>query len=83
MLPVASMSFDVEPVEFVQILHTGSGHWITVSNIGMKHAEVKVFDSMYKHVPTMVKAQISSLLATEEPAIKMNMMDVQMQSGGV
>ena len=30
----------------------------------------------------MVKAQIASLLATEEPAIKMNMMDVQMQSGG-
>ena len=77
-----TMSFDVEPGEFVQILHTGSGHWITVSNIGMKHAEVQVFDSMYKHVPTMVKAQIASLLATEEPAIKMNMMDVQMQSGG-
>lgn len=76
-----TMNFDVEPGEFVQILHTGQGHWNTISTIGMRHAEVQVFDSMYMSVPTMATAQIASLLATEEPAIQLNIMDVQMQSG--
>ena len=73
---------DVEPGEFVQILHTGHGHWNTISTIGMKNAEVQVFDSMYMCVPTIAKAQIAVLLTTEEPSIKLNFMDVQMQSGG-
>ena len=77
-----TMNFDVEPGEFVQILHTGHGHWNTISTIGMKHAEVQVFDSVYMCVPTIAKAQIAVLLTTEEPSIKLNFMDVQMQSGG-
>ena len=77
-----TMNFDVEPGEFVQILHTGHGHWNTISTIGMKHAEVQVFDSMYMCVPTIAKAQIAVLLTAEEPSIKLNLMDVQMQSGG-
>ena len=41
-----------------------------------------MFDSMYMCLPTKVKAQIATLLATEQPAIKVNYMDVHMQSGG-
>ena len=37
---------------------------------------------MYMCLPTMAKAQIATLLATEQPAIKVNYMDVHMQSGG-
>ena len=48
----------------------------------MKHAEVQVFDSLYMCVPTIAKAQIATLLYTEELAIKASFMDVQMQSGG-
>ena len=77
-----TMNFVVEPDEFVQIIHTGHGHWNTISTIGMKHGEVQVFDSMYMCLPTMAKAQIATLLATEQPAIKVNYMDVHMQSGG-
>lgn len=33
-------------------------------------------------VPTEAKTQIANLLATAQPAIKLNFMDVQMQSGG-
>ena len=77
-----TMNFDVEPGEFVQILHPGQRHWNTISNIGMKHAEVQVFDSLYMCVPTMAKAQIATLLTTEESVIKVSFMDVQMQSGG-
>ena len=76
------MNFDVEPGEFVQILHTGHGHWNTVSTIGVRHSEVQIFDSMYICMPTMAKAQIASLLNTEEASITVNFMNVQMQSGG-
>ena len=77
-----TMNFDVEPGEFVQILHTGQGHWNTVSTIGLKHAEVQAFDSLYMCIPTIAKAQIATLLTTEEPTITVSFMDVQMQSGG-
>ena len=43
---------------------------------------MQVFNSMYICVPTMARAQIASLLTTEEPAIRVSFMDVQMQSGG-
>jgi len=76
------MNSDVQRGEFVQILHTGHGHWMTVSTIGMKLAEVQAFDSMYMSVPTMAKAQIANLITTEESAINVLLMDVQMQSGG-
>ena len=76
------MNFDVEPGEFIQILHTGHGHWNTVSTIGVRHSEVQIFDSMYICIPTMAKAQIARLLNTEEASITVNFMDVQMQSGG-
>ena len=76
------MNFDVQPGEIIQILYTGQGHWNTVSTIGAKHAEVQVFDSMYMCVPTIAKAQIASLLNTEEASITVSFMDVQMQSGG-
>ena len=38
--------------------------------------------SIYMCVTTMAKAQIASLLNTEEAYITVNFMDVQMQSGG-
>lgn len=41
------MTSDVEPGEFVQILHNGAGHWVTISIIGQEHPEVQVFDSPY------------------------------------
>ena len=29
-----TMNFDVEPGKFVQILHNGHGHWLTISTMG-------------------------------------------------
>ena len=77
-----TMSFDVEPGEFVQILHSGHGHWLTISTVGTQHPEVQVYDSMYTCCPTACKTQIASLLATNHSAIELKYMDVQMQSGG-
>ena len=76
-----TMNFDVEPGEFIQILHTGHGHWNTVSTVGVRHSEVQIFDSMYMCIPTMAKAQITNLLNTVESSVTVSFMDVQMQSG--
>ena len=75
------MNFNVETKEFVQIIHTGEGHRFTVSTIGTVHPEVLIYDSMYSTLPMLAKAQIASLLSTQQPTIKVKLMDVQMQSG--
>ena len=63
------------------ILHTGQGHWMTVTTIGTKHPEVLVFDSLCACALTLAKAQIASLLATQHPVITLKFVDLQMQSG--
>ena len=40
------LAFDVESEEFVQVLHDGHGHWLTVSTIGT-YPLVNVYDSLY------------------------------------
>ena len=67
--------------EFIQVLHHGHDHWLTISTIGAAKDEV-VFDSMYASVSTKVKHQIAALLATQSKTIKLTFVDVQKQSGG-
>ena len=55
-------NFNVEPDEFIQILHNGSNHWVTVSTIGTKHPEVFVYDNMYTKAPDILQQQITGLL---------------------
>ena len=75
-------NFIVEPAEFVQVIHNGRGHWLTVSTIGTSHPDIHVYDSMYPSVNTCVKAQIAAILHTESPAIRQQFMEVQKQAGG-
>ena len=74
-------SFEVETGEFVQIIHTGEGHWHVVSTIGTQHPDVNVFDSMYCHCSEHSKVQISNLLMTKKNTIQLHYNNVQMQSG--
>ena len=74
-------SFEVETGEFVQIIHTGEGHWHVVSTIGTQYPDVNVFDSMYCHCPEHSKLQISNLLMTKKNTIRLQYNNVQMQSG--
>jgi len=67
--------------EFVQILNTGEGHWVTVSTIGTSHPLVCVFDSLYSSAGTRLEAQIASLIHTEKPEICLEFMDVPVQAG--
>ena len=66
---------DIEPAEFVQIIHNGQGHWQT---IGTSHADVHVYDSKHPSAGTLVKAQTTALLHTESPVICLKFMHVRM-----
>ena len=80
---VQTCGFEIESGEFVQILHDGHGHWLTISTVGAEDgAEVYVYDSMHPSVGTFTKKEIASILCTEKQKIQLKFMDVQMQAGG-
>ena len=60
----ARLSFEIEAAEFVQVLHIGCGHWVTVSTIGCAPGEVDIFDSLPPATTCDLKWQIAALLAT-------------------
>ena len=74
--------FTIEPDEFVQILHDGSAHWVTISTTGCKHPEVWMFDSLYCTLSPALKHQIAALLVSKEQKKSVQFMEVQMQAGG-
>ena len=60
-----TLAFSVMKEQFIQVLHTGRGHWLTISNIGCATDEVDVFDSMPPAVNASLKNQIASLLTSK------------------
>ena len=64
-----TLAFDVIQGEFVQVLHTGAGHWVTISTIGCGPAEVDVFDSLCPFLNGALERQIAELLCTEQDVI--------------
>ena len=43
-------NFDIASGEFIQILHTGTDHWLCISSIGCSPGVVHLFDSFYNDV---------------------------------
>ena len=77
------MSFEIQRQEFIQILHDGYSHWLTVSNIGGSgNNEISVYDSMYPSTGTYTQKQIAALISSKEKEIVIKMMNVQLQYGG-
>ena len=73
-------SFDVMgSSEFVQVMNAND-HWIAVSTIGCQYSHIKVYDSLYHDMPTRTKDQICSLLGCTESSIKLDYVNVQLQS---
>ena len=60
-----TLAFNVQKGEFIQILHTGKGHWITITTIGCGSGCVDVYDSMPPSVTTSLTHQVASLLLAE------------------
>ena len=70
-------SFDIVKQPFLQILHDGQGHWILISTVETKDAEVYVYDSNYQSVNNKVNEQIAFLLYTLEKEIKLTFMNIK------
>ena len=77
----STLAFSICTEEFIQILNTGHGHWVTVSTIGCANGEILVYDSMPPAIMAKVRNQIACLLFTSENAINVKYIDVQMQDG--
>ena len=76
-----TLGYIVQTEEFVQILHTGHGHWVTVSTIGCKDGDINIFDSFPPAPTTQLMNQIAAILATPKPVITLNYIDTQQQCG--
>ena len=56
-------NFNVVSGEFIQILHTGSNHWVCISNIGCLPGKVHLYDSLFHDVISQeVEDQTNDLL---------------------
>ena len=49
--------------DFVQVLHVGGNHWVTVTNIGCQENRIKVFDSLRQKCSKKEKQKLCSSLA--------------------
>ena len=65
------MSYDIETKEFIQILHSGLGHWVTASTIGCQEREIYIFDSIPPAPTAHLVNQIAALLATQRSSIQL------------
>ena len=78
-----TMGYKKEEGEFVQIVHNGFQHWLVVTNIGSdcSDAEVMIYDSLCPSIGTFVQKHIAALLCTHHSKIKVNIINMQVQSG--
>ena len=67
--------------EYIQILHTGADHWITVCIVSSD--EVKVYDSMFHSTTYTTKKQIASILRTRSFCVKLQIGMTQFQENSV
>ncbi|CAH3041503.1 unnamed protein product, partial [Porites lobata] len=76
--------FPVMRQEFVQVLHTGGLHWVTVSTIGCKgNNKVNLYDSLYHGISPQNEEQIASLLFVDNAEhIEVSIPPVVQQTNG-
>ena len=63
-----NLRFDVMR-EFIQILHNGEDHWVTISTIGLPSGHMNVFDSLYDTCNSFIIEQICAILCTPNDAV--------------
>jgi hypothetical protein len=64
---------------FVQVLYTGSNHWITASNINCNPGTVRVYDGMQNVPSVCVKKQLAAICQVKESWLAIQLMNVDRQ----
>ncbi len=77
-----TFSFKVESEDFVQILHDGHNHWLTISTVGAPPSSVLLYDSMYATAGRATQSQAASMMMVADQTLTLTFADVQMQAGG-
>lgn len=78
------MYFSVEQGKFIQILHTGHNHWVTISTDSTADPVdpvIYVYDSMFDVASSHLNAQFACLLMTQAAAITVKFVDMKKQHG--
>ena len=76
------MAFSIMKENFIQMLHDGYVHWLTVSTIGAQASnEMLIYNSMLRSLGGHGRKQVAALVACQEKEISIKMMKVQQQEG--
>jgi hypothetical protein len=80
----SKLQFSVSKGQFVQVVHTGNHHWITLSNVDGLPGDncVTIYNSGSFQLTMEVKMQIAALMHCKKPSIKVEIAPVQHQQGG-
>ena len=80
-----NLSYDVyQNRPFVQVIHDGRYHWLALSTYRCKEGEIYVLDRKFNHVLSLqTKRQICALLCCRQKSVKVKIVPVQQQAGGV
>ena len=76
-----TMFFSVERGKFIQILHTGHSHWVTIITDNTVDPVVCVYDSKFDVPSSHLSAQLACLLMTRAAAITVKFVDMKKQEG--
>ena len=77
------LQFSIQRGRFVQILHTGSLHWVCTSNIGCREGYFTMYDSLYcGNIPSHVVKQICSIVHYMGRELCIRVATVQQQTNG-
>ena len=51
------LTYDIMRKRFIQILHNGDNHWITVSTLGLQPSHIRIYDSLCTSLIEFTKDQ--------------------------
>ena len=74
-----SLTYEIMRKEFIQILHNGDNHWVTVSTVGLESSHISLYDSLHSPLSNFTKDQICALLNTDKPFITVQFSNVERQ----
>ena len=72
--------FDVIRSEFIQILHNGKNHRLTISTIGLPASTVNVYDSLYQSLSQCTIDQICVVMFSTNDAVDVRFIDVEQKT---
>ena len=78
----SNLSFEVVKESFVQILHNGTNHWVTVSTINTQPSHINIYDSKYSTITESLRDQICALMHSCQRTITVHHINTYKQENG-